>query len=74
MSTIRKFLIVKADGEMRLAQRPRLSLDEIAIPIVVHMPEGWGKVVADQIDVHMPEPPAFEPVDDPIVVGGEAPT
>ena len=65
------YMILKADGSTpRVVQRMRsLGSDEVAIPVVVTWPDGWGCVVRDQIDINMPEPPSFEPVGDPIVVG-----
>jgi hypothetical protein len=73
VTVVRTWLVVKADASVRLrTKRPTsrsLAIDEVAIPIAVHIPEGWGEVVDDQIDIHLPDPPSFEPVDDPIIVG-----
>ena len=75
MRTIRNWLVVNAVGEMKIrTRRPStLCYDEVAIPVVVHMPDGWGDIVNDQIDVHMPEPPTFEPVDGDAIIVGEPP-
>lgn len=66
MAAIKTYIVVSANGDVRLAKKPRLALDQVAIPLVIHMPDGWGRFVRDQIDVHMPAVPTFEPVGDPI--------
>lgn len=50
------YLVVRSDGEIRAAKRPRLSSDEIAIAVTLNFPEGWGRVT-EQIEIQMPEPP-----------------
>ena len=53
-----KYLIVRADGECRITtRRPTLRWDEIAFRINVMIPDGWGAIQADAIDIAMPEPP-----------------
>ncbi len=42
---------------MRVAQRPRLTLDEVAYVLNVEIPDAWGTVVGT-IDVKLPEPPS----------------
>jgi hypothetical protein len=61
--TIRSWLIVRADGSIRVFNKPpgsRLHLDEIAVPVVVHVPAAWGKCRAEGISIQMPEPPEIE--------------
>lgn len=72
-ATIKRFLVIRANGDVRLVQRrPSLDMDEIAVPLVIHIPDGWARVVEDQIDIHMPGPPSIEPVNpDAIVAGAE---
>ena len=65
--TIKGFLIVKADGSMRIVKKAaRLYVDEVAFPITVSIPRTWGRVQRTTIDVALPEPPeAFVTVADP---------
>jgi hypothetical protein len=57
------YLVVRADGDIRVAKRPRLSTDEVAVAISLRFPDGWGRTVA-HIDVDMPEPPSAELADE----------
>ena len=66
MRTIRKTLIVRYDGSMRIIGWPRsarrsrrIRWDEVAFDLVVKIPEQWGKVIGD-IEVNVPEPPDAE--------------
>lgn len=58
---IEAWLVVRSDGDVRVAKRPRLAADEVAWKVTVHMPEGWGEVSDDRIDIHMPPPPTVDP-------------
>lgn len=60
MKTKRAFLVVRADGTLRIMQRtPRLRDDEVSIQLNVRYPDGWGKNVG-VIDVDIPGPPTAE--------------
>lgn len=60
MALIRKFLIIKANGDARLTTRwPSLGNDEIAVRLNITMPEGWGKIQGE-INVAMPDFPTVE--------------
>lgn len=50
------YLVVRSDGEIRAAKRPRIASDEIAVAVTLDFPSGWGKVT-QQIEIQMPEPP-----------------
>lgn len=50
------YLVVRYDGEIRAAKRPRIASDEIAVAVTLNFPPGWGKVT-QQIEIQMPEPP-----------------
>ena len=54
--TIKKWLIVRADGECRLAnvgsRRVVLRADEVAFPIVIQIPGTWGRFYADE-EIHL---------------------
>jgi hypothetical protein len=50
------YLVIRSDGEIRAAKRPRISSDEIAVAVTLNFPSGWGKVT-QQIEIQMPEPP-----------------
>jgi hypothetical protein len=59
MST-RVYLIVNGHGECRLTKRrPSLQWDEVAFPVEVQIPPGWGRVY-DQSVVTLTLPPAPE--------------
>lgn len=59
----RLFLIVKADGTARVNTKPRsLSIDEIAVPLTINIPDAWGKAAAEGITINMPEPPTVDEV------------
>jgi len=53
------YLVVRSDGSVRAAKRPRLASDEVAISVRLTFPDGWGKIV-EQFEVQMPEPPTAE--------------
>ena len=65
--TIKGYLIVKADGSIRVVKRRNpLYIDEVAFPLTVTIPETWGRVQSTSIDVALPEPPeAIVTVSDP---------
>ena len=53
------FLVINGRGHMRLAKRsPRLGWDEVAFPISVQIPPGWGRVYTERaVTLVLPEPP-----------------
>jgi hypothetical protein len=52
------YLVVNGRGELRLTKRrPRLTYDEVAFPVVVQIPEGWG-CIYDQSPIELNLPPA----------------
>lgn len=56
MSSKRYLLVIRADQSVRIAQRPHLQADEIAIPINLTFPTNWGRVLRDQqIDINVPD-------------------
>jgi hypothetical protein len=48
------FLVIKADRSMRIAKKPRLGPDEVAVKVKVKFPEGWGTTIGT-IDITAPE-------------------
>jgi len=57
---VRVYLIVNGRGDCRLTKRrPTLDWDEVAFPINVAIPQGWG-VVYDAAAVSITLPPAPE--------------
>lgn len=53
---IQKFLIVNGRGDMRVVtRRPSLNFDEVAFPLRVKIPESWGRLYKDEIEIAMPE-------------------
>lgn len=75
MRTMRRWLIVKANGDTRVVTRSpagRLDRDECAVLVELRVPSGWSAVAADPITVQLPEPPTFSTPDgEPILVGYE---
>lgn len=64
------YLVVRADGEVRIAKRPRLAADEVGVALNIAMPDGWGRVVAT-VDVAMPEPPVVTATGEQLVPDDE---
>jgi hypothetical protein len=56
------YLVIRSDGEVRVAKRPRLGSDEVAVAIRLTFPDGWGQI-AQTLDIHMPEPPTADAQD-----------
>lgn len=53
---IRKWLILKANGDCRMLTRmPRLSWDEIAFRLIIKAPNTWGQVAAKDLKLTIPE-------------------
>lgn len=54
---LRKFLIVRADGEARIVSRPpnRLRLDEFGYRLNITIPDSWAHVIGD-INIALPDP------------------
>jgi hypothetical protein len=68
MSTkITRYLIIKADGTVRINQKPRLALDEIAVRVTINLPAGWGEVTPSGITIDLPDVPTVSPVGEPIL-------
>jgi hypothetical protein len=54
---IKRFLIVRADGECRIVTRkPNLGWNEVAFELNVEIPNSWAKITGS-IDIQMPDPP-----------------
>lgn len=58
MRTFRCYLIVRADQTTRTVKRlPDLALDEVAFPIEIEIPDGWGRVLrSEPIRLALPAP------------------
>lgn len=55
MSTTRYLLVISADRKVRIAKRPKIYADEIAIPVVLEFPDHWGHVLAEPINITVPD-------------------
>lgn len=56
MSTEKYLLVVSATHKVRIAKRPRLYADEIAIPVYLNFPKHWGRVLTDEaIEINIPD-------------------
>jgi hypothetical protein len=55
-------LIVDGRGNTRLAKRrPTLDWDEVAFPITVQIPPGWGEIYDDRgLNLTVPPPPEVQ--------------
>lgn len=66
MSTHRQYLIVRANGDMRVIQRfPALAWDEVAFPIIVSFPDTWGKVRTSLEAGSLIQPEPIDPIENP---------
>ncbi len=60
MKQLRAYLVIAANGAMRLRQSPPpRTVGEIYYRLNVSMPDAWG-LLQGSIDITMPEPPAAE--------------
>lgn len=59
MTSRRVTLVIRADGAVRVARRPRIGPDEVGVHVFINFPDGWGKVVG-QFEVDVPKPPEVE--------------
>lgn len=59
---VKAFLVVRSDGALRISKTRRRSLafNEVAFPLTVTIPAGWGQYQEDSIEVKMPIPPKAE--------------
>lgn len=56
MSVLKVYLVVSADRRVRVAKRPQIGMDEVAMEINLNFPDGWGTVVST-MDLSVPMPP-----------------
>lgn len=49
------FLVIRSDRTCRVAKKPRIAGDEIAIPVDLHFPDTWGHVLDERITLHVPD-------------------
>jgi hypothetical protein len=68
MSVEKYLLVVSASRKVRIAKRPRLYADEVAIPVTLEFPRNWGRVLTDQsITVKVPDfaPEVIHEIEEP---------
>lgn len=64
------YLVIGADRKVRVARRPQIRDDEIAIAINLTFPDTWGRVVSN-VDITVPDfAPDVEVDDEPVEVAG----
>lgn len=63
------YLVIRSDGEVRAAKRPRISADEIAVAVTLNFPSGWGQVT-EQIEIQMPAPPVVVEAEGQVTTDG----
>lgn len=59
MTMVRVYLVVSGRAECRLTRRrPQLDWDEVAFPITVTVPPGWGRIYDErEARLELPAPP-----------------
>jgi len=50
-----RYLVIRADRSMRVAKRPRVAVDEVAIRLRVNFPPNWGRVLEGEVVVDVPD-------------------
>lgn len=55
MSKTRVYLVIGADKSVRVAKRPRIQADEIAVAINLTFPDTWGRIVSPTVDLTVPD-------------------
>ena len=64
---MRVYLVIGADRSVRVAKRPRLALNEVAVEVNLRFPDTWGSIISTA-SVNVPDfAPTVENGDD----GGE---
>jgi len=48
------YLVIRTDQTIRVAKRPRIAADEVAIKLNLIFPPGWGRVIG-QLDIAVPD-------------------
>lgn len=56
---VKQFLVIRADGEVRVMKRPRVGPDEVCFQLNITIPDGWGKIVGPPVTVNLPDPPGI---------------
>ena len=50
------YLVIRCDRTCRIAKRPRIAGDEVAIPVDLIFPDTWGKILRQQrIELQVPD-------------------
>lgn len=49
------YLVIRADRTYRVARKPRIAPDEVALKINLRYPASWGKVFGE-VNIDMPDP------------------
>lgn len=49
------FLVIRSDRSCRIAKKPRLAADEVAIPVDLLFPNAWGTVLDQRITLTVPD-------------------
>lgn len=65
MTAQRVYLVIGADRRVRVAKRPQLRPDEVAVEINLTFPDTWGTVVS-RVDIAVPD---FTPTTNPPETG-----
>ena len=67
MKNYTKYLIVRGDGGARITTRYpyHLKNNEIAYRVAIHVPDAWGRLMNEGIDLTLPNnPPTVDGVSD----------
>lgn len=68
MSTEKYLLVISASRKVRIAKRPHLYADEVAIPVYLTFPVHWGRVLSDEaIKIEVPDftPEVIHEIEEP---------
>lgn len=49
------YLVIRSDRSCRIAKKPRLAADEVAIPVDLIFPSSWGSVLNERITLTVPD-------------------
>lgn len=56
MATEKMYLVIRSDRKVRVVKHPRLSSDEVALPLVLNFPSHWGRTLTGKtITITVPD-------------------
>jgi len=55
MAKVTVYFVIRADRTVRVAKKPRIAADEVAIPVDMNFPAHWGSVLTERITLNVPD-------------------